>query len=172
MARLADSLLLTALLALLAMPAWATDDGGDVGSRERGGQPLYLLPRPRAVVNDCEFRQAATYTLWNRYQRVLGNPVSHEQVGTRSPQGTDATFMLFERGSIVCLLNGPRRGQAFVLHGGIGQKYSDFAGPRGWLGHPIGNEFAFNAAGHDAQHFEGGTIAWDDRAGDFVVTQK
>lgn len=132
--------------------------------------PAFAVPRTEAVENGCQFMHQATYDLWVQNRELLGNPISHEQLNVRSPQGTDGTFMLFERGEINCLLNGGIRGKAFIVRGGIGQKYSAFAGPRGWLGYPISNEYRARRGG-DGQRFEGGTIFWDAAAGAFSVRQ-
>lgn len=164
-------LILVALSFWAVIPAFATDDGSDYGQNQDRGV-VYILPRPVATVNGCQFRYAATYYAWVQRKEVLGNPVSNEQVGNRSPQGTDATFMLFERGTINHILNGAGKGRSWVVLGGIGEKYRDFRGPAGFLGYPTSHEYNFNAAGHDAQSFEGGMIYWDDRSTNFAVSEK
>jgi uncharacterized protein with LGFP repeats len=134
--------------------------------RVTGGSLVSGFPGP---VNGCRFTHRSTYNTWSRNSALLGNPISNEQVSTRSSTGATGTFMLCERGTMMRIATGRYAGITSVVRGGIGAKYSDFGGPAGVLGYPINDERNINAAGHDQQLFERGFIQWSDALGDFAV---
>jgi hypothetical protein len=109
------------------------------------------------------FKHFETYSKWQSNRRLLGSPAGLETSVFSSR--TQGSWMRFQHGYIVRYASG----RTFIVRGGIGQAWIDNGGVYGKLGFPRGNEFEFNAQGHDAQVFERGMISWNHAMGRFVV---
>lgn len=98
------------------------------------------------------------------YERsVLGYPKSGE-IATSS----GAVYQQFEGGSIYW-----KSGiGAFVVRGGIGEKYTALGGPTGSLGYPKSKEACNLPGGGCAQTFENGKITWKSSVGAFQVANE
>jgi uncharacterized protein with LGFP repeats len=89
----------------------------------------------------------------------LGCPTARESAAPTSAQGSAARAAMFGlNGEIVLDVSGPRAGQAFVVSGCFFRLYSQFGGPSGWLGLPIGD--AENTPDGSRQSFEGGRMRY------------
>jgi uncharacterized protein with LGFP repeats len=117
-------------------------------------------------VGEYVLESQAVIQEWQRSYRFLGNPMENEH-GVTASSGNRGTKVRCASG-IICMKYGPSA-KAYHVRGGIFSLYKNLGGPQGQLGFPIGNEFAFNAQGHDAQRFERGTIHWSASQGRFIV---
>jgi hypothetical protein len=124
--------------------------------------PQTRLPQ----INGFRFKHFETYTKWQSNRRVLGNPIGHEtSIFSSRIQGST---MRFEYGYIVRHTSG----RTFIVRGEIGQAWMEAGGVYGKLGMPKGNDFEFNAQGHDAQVFQNGLIFWNAKLNEFAVGPK
>jgi hypothetical protein len=115
-------------------------------------------------LSDCGNYQLGN-AIYNRWiylggsRSILGCPVMNEARATRSPQGTDGSYVRLSNGFLVLHATGRYWGRVFEVHGPAYHLYNRMYGSSSWLGFPISDVYRVTSG--ERIDFEGGYIFVD-----------